>query len=99
MKARDRVAVTAPRSRWPRWTTPKPCGRPTSAARGIELTPAGVGATEVERRVLTDAQVRDIGRAEIAEREHAAREYDRNGRADRAGLLRAEAGTLSGLLV
>ncbi len=34
-------------------------------------------------------------RAEIAEREAAAREYDRAGRPDRAEQLRGEAGVLS----
>jgi hypothetical protein len=55
----------------------------------------GVGAAEVERRVLTEAQVEHIVRAEMAEREAAARDYDRAGRPEHAERLRYEAGVLS----
>jgi uncharacterized protein YqeY len=52
----------------------------------------------VERRSLTGAQMDAIVRAEVAEREAAARAYERAGRHERAERLRAEAGVLSGLL-
>jgi uncharacterized protein len=45
--------------------------------------------------VLTAAEVERVVRAEVAEREAAARDYDRSGRPDRAGLLRGEAGVLT----
>src|SRR5689334_24351900 len=59
--------------------------RPDAADRGvaIERSPVGVGAAEVERRALTAAQVEDIVRAEVAEREAAARDYEKAGRLDR----------------
>jgi uncharacterized protein YqeY len=45
--------------------------------------------------VLTAAQVEEIVRAEVAEREDAARDYDRAGRPERAERLRDEARALS----
>jgi uncharacterized protein YqeY len=61
----------------------------------IEQSPVGVGAAEVPRRALTEAQVEQIVRAEVAEREAAARDYERAGRAERAERLRHEIGVLS----
>jgi hypothetical protein len=58
----------------------------------------GLGAAEVERRGLTGAQMDAIVRAEVAEREAAARAYERAGRREHAERLRAEAGVLSALL-
>jgi uncharacterized protein YqeY len=71
--------------------------RPAAAAGSlaIEHTPIGVGAAEVDRRVLTEAMVERIVRAEVAEREAAADQYERAGRADRAAQLRAESAVLS----
>jgi uncharacterized protein YqeY len=57
-------------------------------------TVAGVGATEVERRSLSQAQMEAIVRAEIADRETAAAGYERAGQPDRAERLRAEAEVL-----
>lgn len=56
---------------------------------------AGVGATEVPRRQLTDAEAVEIVRAEIADRTAAAEQYGRSPAADR---LRAEAALLSRIL-
>ena len=61
-------------------------------------TVAGVGATEVERRSLSQAQMEAIVRAEIADRETAAAGYARAGQLDRAERLRAEAEVLLGHL-
>jgi uncharacterized protein YqeY len=95
LKARDRVAVAALRATLAAIdnaeAVPGPA-RPGSLA--IEHTPVGVGTAEVERRALTEEHVADIVRAAIAEREAAAHEYDRAGRRERAGQLRAEAGVL-----
>ena len=55
---------------------------------------AGLGAGDTERRSLTQARIEDIVRAEVAERQAAARDYDRAGRADQADRLRREAGVL-----
>jgi len=49
----------------------------------------------VERRALTAAQVEEIVRTEVAEREAAARDYEKAGRLDRAQQLRDEAGVLA----
>ncbi|HEY6708307.1 MAG TPA: hypothetical protein VJB61_12030 [Actinomycetota bacterium] len=57
-------------------------------------TAAGVGATEVERRSLSQAQMEAIVRTEIADRETAATGYERAGQPERAERLRAEANVL-----
>ena len=56
---------------------------------------AGLGAGEAERRRLTEADVVAIVHAEVAEREAAARDYDRAGHPDQAGRLRREADVLT----
>jgi uncharacterized protein len=57
----------------------------------------GLGAAEVVRRELSDAQIRDLVQSEIDERLAAAREIDGN-YAERAASLRAEAAVLTDLL-
>lgn len=57
-------------------------------------TVAGVGATEVERRSLSQAQMEAIVRVEIADRETAAAGSERAGQLARAERLRAEAKVL-----
>jgi len=49
---------------------------------------AGPGAGEAERRLLTEADVAAIVRAEAAEREAAASQYERSGHTARAAGLR-----------
>jgi hypothetical protein len=58
----------------------------------------GLGAAEVARRTLGDAEVRAVVEGEIAERLEAASTYAQLGRSDEADRLRAEAGLLEGLL-
>jgi uncharacterized protein YqeY len=58
----------------------------------------GVGAAEVERRVLTAAEMEAIVRREVAERERAAEDYERAGQAPHADRLRAEAELLNAYL-
>jgi len=87
LKARDRVAATALRSA-------------LAAIENAEAVPArltgGTGdATEVERRLLTEADVRSIVEQEVRERAVAGQEYERIGRDDLAERLRAEAEVLS----
>ena len=100
MKARDRVAVSALRSTLAALDNAEAVDRPAAAGGSvaIELIPVGVGATEVARRVLTQAQVERIVRAEVAERESAAGEYDRAGRPERAEELRGQARVIADLL-
>ncbi|MEZ0064177.1 uncharacterized protein YqeY [Streptacidiphilus sp. MAP12-20] len=64
----------------------------------IEQIAVGVGAAEVERRLLTEDDVRGIVRAELAEREAAVGEYERVGRPEHAERLRAEMAVLTPFL-
>jgi uncharacterized protein YqeY len=58
----------------------------------------GLGAAEVARCELSDAEIRELVRAEIDERLTAARDFTAAGHPDRATALHAEAEVLSGLL-
>ena len=58
----------------------------------------GLGAGEAARRHLSQEDVLQIVRAEIAERMAVAAEYERLGRIDAADRLRAEAAALEHLL-
>jgi len=100
MKARDRVAVAALRSTLAALENAEAVDRPagTDARLGIGQIPVGVGAAEAERRVLTSAQVVGLVRAEVAEREAAAREYERSGHVEQAERLRGEAGVIAAQL-
>jgi len=97
MKAGDRVAVAALRSTLAAIDNAGAVDRAPSVDQtlAIERIPVGAGAAEVPRRVLTEAQVEHIVRAELAEREAAAREYERAGRSEQAERLRHEAGVLA----
>ena len=97
VKARDRVALAALRSTLAALYNAEAVDRTPDADRNlsIEQLPVGVGAAEVPRRVLTEAQVEQIVRAEVAEREAAALDYERAGRPERADQLRGEAGVLA----
>jgi uncharacterized protein YqeY len=100
MKARDRVAVAALRSTLAALDNAEAVDRPASVdeSLAIERIPVGLGAAEVARRVLTEAQMEQIVRAEVAEREAAARDYDQSGRPERAEQLRSEARVISAQL-
>jgi uncharacterized protein len=92
MKARDPIAVAALRSAVAAIDNAEAVDAPGPGAGQPALI--GLGAAEVERR-LTVAQMEDIVRAEAADRQVAARDYDRAGRPDQAERLRAEAGVLA----
>jgi uncharacterized protein YqeY len=94
MKARDRVAVTALRATLAAIDNAEATAPAQGRSLAIEQSPVGVGVAEAERRVLTEAQVERIVRAEIAEREAAAREYENAGHPDRAEQLRTEIAVL-----
>lgn len=69
-------------------------GAARAAHPGFAGTVAGVGAAEVERRSLSQAQMEAIVRTEIADRETAATGYERVGQLQHAERLRAEAKVL-----
>lgn len=100
MKSRDRVTIGAVRSALAAIDNAEAVqvAAPAGQSLAIEHSPAGVGAADVERRVLSEADVVEIVRAEVTDREAAASEYDTAGRQDRAELLRAEAQVLSALI-
>jgi uncharacterized protein YqeY len=100
MKARDRAATSALRATLAAIDNAEAVAPGERAGGGqaslaIEDLPVGVGATEVARRELTGAEIERIVRDEVAERESAADDYERAGRADRAELLRDEARALA----
>jgi uncharacterized protein len=110
MKARDKPAVATLRSTLAAIDNAEAVdaaaggGHPVGEGAGAEAAGAdaaivgaalGVGAAEVERRVLTAAEMEAIVRREVAERERAAEDYERAGQAPHAERLRAEAELLN----
>jgi uncharacterized protein len=91
MKARNRVAVGVLRSTLAAIENAEAVAPAETKGLAIEQSPIGAGAAEAERRVLSADDVTRIVRAEVADREEAAAEYDRAGHADRAAQLRDEA--------
>lgn len=100
MKARDMTAVAALRSALGAIDN----AEAVDAARAptvnigdadIANSAVGLGAGDVERLVLTETQMADIVRAEVADRRAAAADYERAGRHDRAERLRGEAEVLA----
>ncbi|WP_216870330.1 hypothetical protein [Modestobacter excelsi] len=61
----------------------------------LEETPVGVGVWEVARRELSDEDIELVVRAEIDERQTAARVYEQAGEHEHARRLRHEADTLT----
>jgi GrpB-like predicted nucleotidyltransferase (UPF0157 family)/uncharacterized protein YqeY len=100
LKARDRHAVSALRTALAAIENAEAVdGRPApSGGLAIEQAPLGVGAAEVPRRVLTEAEVVEIVQAEVAEREAAARGFEQANRPERAVHLRREAEVLAAQL-
>jgi uncharacterized protein len=102
IKARDAAAVAALRSALAAIDNAEAADAaqapPGAAHADLAGTVAGVGAAEVERRRLTEAQVVAIVRAEVADRQAAARDYEQAGHRRHAERLRAEAGILGAYL-
>ena len=69
--------------------------RPSGAIAGAV---AGLGATEVARRELSDEKIRGLVRSEIDERRSAADQFSAGGHAERTAALHAEVAVLTGLL-
>ncbi|WP_067711598.1 hypothetical protein [Nocardia yamanashiensis] len=99
MKARDRTATAALRSALAAIDNAEAVDGSDVQAGAIESSAVGLGAAERERRILTEADIEAIVRAEIADRLTAASEYDGlSGGAERAASLRAEAAALTAQL-
>jgi uncharacterized protein len=99
LRARDMIAVSALRSVLSaignaEAVDPGPAVAAGTAGPHFASAASGLGATEAARRGLSAAEVDGIVRAEVSERQRAARAYERSGHADQAERLRAEARVL-----
>ena len=110
MKARDQQAVSALRSTLARIDNAEAVDADGLDADGLDAEPAlyrgdgrpavagsvlGVGAAEVDRRVLTPEEVAAVVGDDVEEREMAAEVLERVGRPDHAERLRAQAKLLT----
>lgn len=100
MRARDTAAVAALRSALAALdnaaAVPTGAGAgPVASSARVAGAVAGLGAAEVPRRELTEAEQVAIVRTEVAEREAAAADCDRAAQPDHAARLRAEAAALT----
>jgi len=110
MKARDQQAVSALRSTLARIDNAEAVDADGLDADGLDAEPAlyrgdgrpavagsvlGVGAAEVDRRVLTPEEMAAVVRDDVEEREMAAEVLERVGRPDHAERLRAQAKLLT----
>ena len=98
MKSRDRQAIAALRSALGAIDNAEAVDSEEHRAGAIENSAVGLGVAEVRRRELTETDIEQIVRAEIAERSAVADEYDRLGRSDHADRMRAEAEALAAVL-
>ncbi|MGZ5290643.1 MAG: GatB/YqeY domain-containing protein [Actinomycetota bacterium] len=101
LKARDPVTVAALRSALTALDNAGAVEVPASRVEGTEHiagATAGVGSTDIARRVLTESDVTAILRSQIEEHSRAASEYARIGRDDIAERLRSEAEVLAAYL-
>ena len=99
MKARDRVAISALRSALAAIDNAESVAVDQPAQLVAESehfggSVTGLGAAEVQRRQLTEAEVHSIVANEVAERLAAANEYEQHGRNEPADRLRSEAEVL-----
>lgn len=97
IKRRNAVAVTALRSALAAIDNAEAVDAPPARTAGgspIAGAVQGLGAGEAPRRHLSDADIAEIVRAEVAQRQAAAAEYDRLGRGETSTRLRAEAAAL-----
>lgn len=103
MKARDTTAVAALRSALAAIDNAEAVDAsfaPTVDLAGeIANSAVGLGAGDVQRRTLSEAQVAGVVRAEITDRRAAAAEYERAEQHDRAVRLRGEADVLDSHVV
>jgi len=98
MKKRDRSAIAGLRSALGAIDNAEAIDTVDVKAGAIEASAVGLGAAEARRRDLTESDIEQIVRTEIAERRTAAAQYDTLGRVDHGDLLRAEAAVLEAQL-
>ncbi|WP_433525665.1 hypothetical protein ACQPZ2_12425 [Nocardia pseudovaccinii] len=98
MKTRDRSAISGLRSALGAIDNAEAIDTVDIKAGAVENSAVGLGAAEARRRDLTEADIEQIVRTEIADRQQAAVEYDTLGRSDHSDLLRAEAAALEAQL-
>jgi hypothetical protein len=98
MKEHDRSAVSAFRSALGAIDNAEAVDSPDTSGPGdgpVAGARSGLGVSDVPRRDLSEHEMVEIVRKEIAERASAADMYDRGGHGDRAARLRAEASALA----
>lgn len=99
LKNRDRGAANALRSALSAIDNAEAVAvdQPVVAGGGEHVagSTVGLGSGEVERRQLSEAEVRAIVENEVLERTSAAEEYEQLGRADLSEQLRSAAAVLS----
>ncbi|MFI9407390.1 hypothetical protein [Nocardia sp. NPDC052316] len=98
MKSRNRQAITALRSTLGAIDNAEAVDVGEHRAGAVEGSAVGLGVAEVARRELTEGDIEQIVRAEIAERRTAAEKYEALGRADQAEELSVQAEALANLL-
>jgi uncharacterized protein len=100
LKAQDAVAMAALRSAIAAIENAEAVDASAAAPRDtssehIAGATAGVGSSDVQRRILSDAEVDAIVGAQIEERSEAAAQYEKLGRGQEAQKLRREAAVLA----
>ena len=99
MRARDRVAVAALRSALAAVANAEAVHIDTVPRAGaLEHAQAGHGAADAPRRDLTEADVRAVVEAEVAEHDHAAQHLLEVGRPEEAAAVAGQAQVLRTLL-
>lgn len=102
MEAHDKIAVAAIRSALAAIDNAEAVqvdhSVTTRESTGVAGGAVGLGAAEAERRSLAAADIHAVIETEINDRIAAADEYEKAGRSDAGGKLKAEADVLRGYL-
>lgn len=99
MRSRDTIAVSALRSAISAIGNAEAVPVDQEPGAGaVEVSSVGVGASDVPRRILSEADVIAIVESEVRERHEAAAELDGLGHEQRADRLRLESAVLLGVL-
>lgn len=98
MRDRDRDTVRVLRSVLGAIDNAESDGVAAPRAGAVEASAIGIGAAEAARRELTDADVRAVVEAELAERADSIGELERAGHGAAADPVRAELAVIRGAL-